>query len=221
MQSEVQFWSPSTGRCFSPTTKFSFQIHVVVSTNNVFGNVQATTNPWRVDFNLQNMKKWLPLDRLDSQEGTTPSPLQETYLQYREPDEVAAMAIETEITDAIKTSIRNLRRMTTIFNYDIPKRLGTELEELEYIHRHGFAIPSTSDCNQIIESLCTGKSIFGFSLHFSYTSVEKIISEIEATYIYETLHPLVEFSLTVRVFPYANNLYSVRLLLLRLTPIPK
>lgn len=216
-QSEPQLWSPSTGRCFSPSTKIAFQTHVVVSTSNIFGNVQATTNLSRVDFNFQNTKKWLPLDRLGSQEEISPCPLQETYLQYREPDEGVAMAIETEITDAIKTSIRNLRRMTSIFNYNIPKRLGTELEELEYIHRHGLPIPSTSDYHRVIESLSNGKSIYGFSLHFSYTSVEKIVREIEATYIYETLHPSVEFSLAVRVFPYANNLYSVRVLLLRLT----
>lgn len=217
IQSEPQLWSPSTGRCFSTNAKLSFQTHIVVSTTNIFGNVQATTNISRVDFNFQNTKKWLSLERLDFQEEAPTSPLQETYLQYREPDEVVAMAIETKITDAIKTSIRNLRRMTTIFNYNIPKRLCTELEELEYIHRHGLPIPSTSDYHRFVESFSKGKSLYGFSLHFLYTSVEKIVSEIEATYIYETLHPSVEFSLAVRVFPYANNLYSVRVLLLRST----
>jgi hypothetical protein len=82
------------------------------------------------------------------------------------------------------------------------------LHDLEQRKFNGIAIPSSYGYHEFIEKFWKGKQVFGFAMHFTYFNTDHIVQRIKATEIHQSKHPDVEFTLVIKVFPYACNLFS-------------
>ena len=188
---------------------------------NIYANLQAEGKPCLMDFDdLQDRKCWDSFfDSIqDIDSDSLPSPIQEPMLEYREPNAHLAATLEEEILDKVKTSIRSWRKIPTGFNSDISAKLRIIITDLEERTLNGVTIPSASEYFIALESLCRGKKIFGFPLHFGYSSSQEILDAVSFSGIHENEHPDVEFSISVKVFPYPCNVFSVWVFLASLTP---
>jgi len=118
--------------------------------------------------------------------------------------------------------MRKLRRAPAIFKGDFGNRLIPLLDYLESSRlkqgvsdlEEGSSAISYKNYIKLLESLISSRSrnraINGIPLHFPFTEVQDIVSKVEATGIHSNKHPDVEFVLAVRVYPYCNNVMSVR-----------
>ena len=96
--------------------------------------------------------------------------------------------------------MREWRRTTTTFRHD--SKLASILERKEQAKLSG------KELNSISSDASSQSRAFGFALNFSFTCIEDIVEKIKSTEIHNN-RPNVEFSLSVRVFPYAGGIMSV------------
>jgi len=180
---------------------------------NIFGNIQVEGTLSLTCFNFQDTRHWLPLISINDHEFI-PLPTtadQVSNLNYTAPNQVYSLDLETEIEETLRTSLRSWRRVPTIFNSNWSDSLHRILHDLEDRKFNGIIMPaSSSGYFELTEKLCRqGKQVFGFALHFSYFTADEIMERIKSTAIHQSKHPDVEFSIAVKVFPYACNLFSV------------
>jgi hypothetical protein len=135
--------------------------------------------------------------------------IQESYLNYSDPNIQFALKIELDIKERIKAEIRSWRNKPSKFNTDLSDRLGMILVDLEDRKCNGLQFESSANYLRTISDVCIEKQVFGFPLHFSFTSIDEIIDRIHLTAVHDAKHPQVEFALAVKVFPYVSSLNSV------------
>lgn len=145
----------------------------------------------------------------DDECSLLPTTDQDSVLRYSAPNQVFSLDLEIEIEETLRTFIRSWRRVPTIFNGNLSDLLRTMLQDNEERKFNGITIPSSTDYYKSLEKFCRGNQIFGFTLHFPYFNTDEIVDRMKSTAIHESKHPDVVFSITVRVFPYACNLFSV------------
>ena len=98
---------------------------------------------------------------------------------------------------------RNIARSLkeTIVNFEKAKRGVEEFSEDAY--RDGLLeIPNT-------KILLTNKSTHGFPINCTFTDTKSIVSRVRDTKIHHNEAKEVKFALSVKVFPYPNNIFSV------------
>ena len=210
----ITLWNPATGkRHFIDDEQCSLtDVTILVSQDNIYANVQKEGRPCLMDFSLNDSLCWLPFHNqsLNSLPPSTPSSVQQMSLTYDEPNEEVALELEIDVYEKAKASIRALRRVPTSFNNDVSQRLRFVMTTYEERKFNGSdTIDNDANIFSSVNSLCQGKQVFGFPLHFGFSNVETILEDIKLTYIHENKHPDVEFFVSVKVFPYACGVYSV------------
>ena len=179
--------------------------------------MKPSIKPCFLNFQLNDKKKWKSF--YDCQFNSTRlilNPVQESILQYFNPNRSLAKELEVDLLDKVKMSIRSWRRSSCTFNSDIGNRLRHILEELEE-HRMNGTCAST-DYRRSLSNLCRGKVVFGFPLHFGFMNTQQIIDEIEMTSIHQSKHPDGEFAAAVKVFPYECGVMSVWVFVCHIAP---
>ena len=164
---------------------------------NIYANLEKSTLPHSLDFDLTNCKKWVPLH----QSPLVLTPIQEEVLQFCQPNHIFARDLEDDLKESIKSAMREWRRTTTTFRHD--NKLTSILERKEQAKLSGKDIKSMS-----LDASSQSRA-FGFALNFSFTCIGDIVEQIKLTEIHNNRNPNVEFSLSVRVFPYAGGVMSV------------
>ena len=226
---QILLWNPSNGNCYFQEEELCplISISLLVDVRNVYANLQKEGTPCMMKFDLNDSSCWQnffgPLaNHTPLETFTVPPPsIQEATLYYEEPNDSLAAILESDIMENIKSSIRSWRRVPcSSFNNEISNRLRIIIDDLEYRKLNGMPPPLPSEYCTPLEGLLLsrGKHMFGFPLHFSFTSVSDILEEVKATDIHHCQHPEVEFSASVRVFPYASNIFSVWIFLCSLVP---
>ena len=216
----IRIWSPSNGESFTkddencPLTNIS----ILVGTKGIYGNLQKEGSPHLINLDLQDNKYWDSFFESSCPDAKPPPSIQETILYYSEPDDNLAAELELDIMEKVKTSIRSWRRIPSSFNNEISHRLRIIISDLEERKFNGLPPPSSSEYYAPLEGLHRGKNIFGFPIHTEFTGTSDILEEVKCTAIHESKHPDVEFSVAVRVFPYASNTFSVWIFLCTLVP---
>jgi hypothetical protein len=146
--------------------------------------------------------------------------INDPILIYTDPKELLASELEVDILDRVKSTIRGLRQTPCSFNSNICNQLRHFLNQMEESKRNGTPQILSRDCSSRLStsSLCRGKHLFGFPLHFGFLNVKEILERIEMTNIHKHNHPDVEFSAAVKVFPYECGAFSVWVFVCTLSP---
>ena len=166
--------------------------------------------PQSLDFDLTNTKKWAPL--LDYN-ASAPTPIQEEVLHYIKPNHAYARELQDELKEAIKFALRDWRRVATNFRTDLVAKLTSVLEKKEHAKLYG---KEPDDLPLQVAS--KARDIFGFALNFPLTNIQEIVKKIKDTEIHNNRHPVVEYSLAVRVFAYPGGVMSVWVYICSLVP---
>ncbi len=145
--------------------------------------------------------------------------VQDKTLIYREADEELADEIQDEILETLRRSIRRSRRNHTSFRNDekTQTELLTLIQHLEET-KMGEKVPNSSKLYKSVHEIAHGRKTNGGAMHFKYTHVEKITSDVINTEIHRIKHPDVEFALAVKIYPYCCNAFSVWVCFLAFVP---
>lgn len=148
------------------------------------------------------------------------SPIQEESLVYTGPNKHLAVELEVDIANTIKATIRGLRRLPPHFRNDLSNQLRNIIDKLEQERLNGIQHAVSSDFFSLLRDICQGKSVYGFPLHSAFTDIKNITHRLKSTAIHQSKHPGVEFALSVKIFPYACNSFSVWVFVCALSPHP-
>lgn len=171
-----------------------------------------------MSFDLKDKNCWRPFySRRFPRPLSTMVSVQDSEIIYQAPDTNSSYELQVKLTESVKESIRQWRRISTCFNGDVGNRLNAILEHLECDKLQAVA-PFSQKYKVMLESATKGRRIFGVDLHYPFTAVDDIISSVEAASVHMCRHPDVEFALGVRVFPYCCGIFSVRVFIVSIYP---
>jgi hypothetical protein len=123
-------YDPSTGCQWSARDRFCsfYNVGIVFGSQNVWANIQPECEPWRIDWNFHDSKKWLPFFT-----GGAPleSPLPDVP-QYEPPDELRARQLQRQLEYDIKGNVERWRdHLRTPWNPDFGDHLLRSLKTCE------------------------------------------------------------------------------------------
>ena len=193
------------------------KIYYLVSSNNIYCNLQRLNKPSSLDFDVSNPRKWAPLNN-----KTAPKlmPVQDEVLDYTAPNFAYAREVERELAEALIMAIRDNRpRSPTTFRSDVATKIMHSIDQLEQAKMKG--CPAAVNANDLFpESIAKTRATFGFTLHGPYTTIEDAIDTVLATKIHCNQNPRVEFAVGVQAFSYPGNVISLWIFVCSLVPNP-
>ena len=163
---------------------------------------------------MDNEKSW----KTFSTNSHNLCPIQEKSLVYTEPNKNLAIELEVDVTNTLKAAIREWRRLPPYFRKDLSNQLRHIIDTLEQERLHGMRQVVSSDFHTLLQDICRVKHIYGFPLHSAFVDIDSIIHRVKSTSIHNSKHPEVEFALSVKIFPYACNTFSVWVFVCALSP---
>jgi coiled-coil and C2 domain-containing protein 2A len=210
-------------------------IYLLVTPYNVYANIQASTKPYQLDYNVTNLKCWRPFFGYHCPFPQLGLSTIQAPITYSSTDPMYAQEIEDAVHQGIRNAFRRWRskrfRATTTFHPQASEALQEILMELEMWKRFGdenrrLAVQSVNNSNQSqegsgldrIEQLIQQKmqsivsnrqQLKGFPMHFPFTDVDEIIQKVKKFAVHENKHPNVQFVLSVRAIPLFNNIISL------------
>lgn len=213
----IQFWNAVTGDCYSGRDSFSplKQIDCIFNNHNVWGNVQLSSNPINMMFDLANTSAWKAFFT-SKREPPGGSPfsgpsVQVPSLEYSEISKPRAETVQSNITKALKQEIRLLRERkghTTRFNGmvsdELRRKVLSHFEEAHYDSSKGFEL------SRVLETISEQQGLRGFPINFPYINMEDAVEQVISTYhfIEDIPGQGIQFGLGVHVAPYPNDVYS-------------
>ena len=223
---EVVLWNALTGTSYLQTddTCPLQKIYYLASIDNIYNNVERGKKPFQLNFDLSNRRKWTPLHSGKSKllETTTRMTVQDESLHFSLPDHQYARELQSEISESLQNAIRSARRVATSFRSDVSTMIGHTIEKLEDMKMSGQRISSTTtDIVTLPESITNTRTVFGFTLHAPFTSIQDVLDRIEATEIHCNMNPRIEFGIAVRCFAYPGGVISLWVFVCFLTPKAK
>ncbi|XP_051515693.1 coiled-coil and C2 domain-containing protein 2A-like isoform X2 [Myxocyprinus asiaticus] len=206
-QNRYLIWNPSTGQHYGQYDIFCplQTIGCLISTDNVWFNIQAYASPVRMSFDVSKPKLWKPFfSRAFPDPGL--SSVQPEALVYRRTDRAAAVELQDRIEKVLREKIMEWRpRHPTRWNRYCISTLRQFLPKLELSGGREVAEEHRLE----LQSLLGEYSISGFPLHLSFSEIRPIIEAVHSTGVHKVESPNVEFALAVYVHPYPSNVLSV------------
>ena len=210
----VTLYDPLEGRIWSHRDRFCslYSVGVVFNDENVWANIQKDVEPYVIDWNLHDTKKWYPFFNMSFPKPPLESP-QEAELHYKEKKETEARMIEREIEYEIKTAVERWREyQRTSWNPECGDMLKASLKECE-----DMAIEDPQKNLYEIVSRFSGQfpnyRMTGGPFCKTYKSTKDIIEEVKLREVWKTESPGADFALGVLVIPYPNELFVVWVML--------
>jgi len=190
--------------------------------DNIYSNVERGKKPSQLNFDLSNRRKWTPLHRGKLPDTTTRMTVQDESLHFNLPDHQYARELQSEISESLQNAIRSARRVATSFRSDVGTLLGQTTEKLEVMKMSGQQISSSMTTDiELPETITNTRTVFGFTLHAPFTSIQDVLDRIEATEIHCNMNPRIEFGIAVRCFAYPGGVISLWVFVCSLTLTPK
>ncbi|XP_075153066.1 coiled-coil and C2 domain containing 2A isoform X2 [Haematobia irritans] len=211
---EMLFIDPCSGKRYSVKDVFCplYKIHMVVSTNNFYLNIQSEPRVTMMSFNFNDSSCWLP-----GFSKRNPAPLggfQSPSYKYRPSFSILELRhnIERKIMKKI-SAWRTMRK--TIWNRAFQPRLLNILQGMEQSVTYGGGSSYEElKYNNMLAAEFPNYKIYGFTLNYSYTNLNQISERIKSTGIHLNSSKNVEFSLAVHIHTYPNNILSIWILLI-------
>jgi hypothetical protein len=197
------------------------EILMVATPDNLWANIQPSTHPSSISFDIKNTYFWRPFF---GRKFTAPKSLRsiQPNIVYSPTSPSYALEVERMLDQAIKNSFRRWRsrrqRSRTVFNLEASQSMYSMLEDMDnYMltssykgHHAELAIQMIQDkALERIASSLRSRQIYGVTLNLPYTDVEALVSKVKSLSIHQSDHPDVQFVSSVRVIPYVNSVLSV------------
>merc|ERR1712226_810126 len=198
-----------TGVCYLTSDPFCplLSVGCLIDETNVYGNVQAFDEPYRVDFNVGDEKKWRPFFGPKFTPPTTPlASVQPESLVYEKPSEDRRLQIQDRIERKVRDKLMEWRpRFVTRWNRHCQIKFRDLLPKLETSrtstnnHKH----------QEHLKVLLDQHQVSGFPINLPLTTMQAILDEVYSTGVHLTPGSEVEFALAVYLHAYPNSVYSV------------
>ncbi|XP_064486187.1 coiled-coil and C2 domain-containing protein 2A-like isoform X2 [Ornithodoros turicata] len=204
-EDELSVWNATTGKRYSVTDSSSplQSVGCIISSDNVWVNVQKHDLPSRMTFNLKKAAHWTPLLKKKGSEFHTVQP---NDLNYKATDLHFAEQLEQKIEYVLKESIMKWRkRFRTLWNRHASHILRKILQQLE----RTLVSNTTRSDFQSLSELSASYKISGFPLSMGFTTVDAVVETILSTGVHLTQENAVEFALAVNVHPYPCNVFAI------------
>ena len=213
-------------------------IGMLINEDNLWANIQDHEQPHLMLFDLQNKKQWRPFF---DEKFTKPdlSTCQQEDLAYSPINFEQAERMESEITETLQQDLRQCREdefgkhgglskrggVYTRFDQSVAKAMKGTLEYLEKCSRgeEDYVEETYRQTLQSVKGLqgLASKNVHGFPVNTMFTDFKSLTEKVRATNIHLTEADDVRFSLSVRVFPYPQEVYSIWVFLLSISPRAK
>lgn len=211
--SDVVLWNASTGVGYSVKDELCplRSIGCVVSQDNIWANIQEYEEPWKLNYNLDNIKEWKPFFVAGKFEETVQC-IQEETLMYPCTRLQDGEDLQRDLKNRIKDELRQWRKTMkfsrTVVDQIVGRKLEPLLEEFER-HRCGEGAYDEKEHLRKLQKVSTTNKLFGFPLHQTFTDMDAVVDAVKNTRIWENENVKVKFAVAVSVTPYSNNLFSV------------
>ncbi|CAM9315544.1 unnamed protein product [Ectocarpus fasciculatus] len=224
--------NPCTGFVYSTADRNCpmFEITTLATPYNIWANIQASTKPSEMSFDVLNTKLWKPFFSPSFPYPKGGLSTVQDPVQYIPTPQPACVQIEREVKGAIKTKFRRWRskraRSTTLFHPEMPS-LGMSVRgthEPTYVttqsaHGRGGRMGGSAEhvLNSVqeeikgkLKNVLRKKSFHGYPINIAFTDVNMVVEKVKSMCVHESRHPNVQFVLAVKVaFPLVNNLVSL------------
>ena len=202
-----RLWSPNTGNVYAANAKACelLRVATVFNSQNVWANIQPSSAPWQMNWNLSNARDWQPfftLKMVDSAPRTV-----QTVIHYSRLPNTLFLEIEATAEREIMDAINKARaKEFTRFNRRCSRALKGLLRECAKSRAAGKARPYELEPQETharhfdqIQQLFRNHLITGFPLCFPFMDVNDIRRAVLSTGIHTALSPDVEFALATHV----------------------
>jgi coiled-coil and C2 domain-containing protein 2A len=215
-------YDPLTGSYWAAGDRFCslHNVGIVFNDHNVWANIQEKCEPYRVDWNFHDTKKWQPFFGPDFAMPPLESP-QPDVLVYKPEDDAGARNLERQLDHEIKNQVEEWREhQRTPWNPDIGDRLLESLDECERACRDD-PLARTQMAADKIRNGFSNYRMTGAPFCMTFTGKKGIIDEVKLRGVWRTEAAEVDFALAVRVAPYPNALLVTWIILAALEYIPQ
>uniref|UniRef100_A0A8C1HKI2 Coiled-coil and C2 domain containing 2A n=1 Tax=Cyprinus carpio carpio TaxID=630221 RepID=A0A8C1HKI2_CYPCA len=206
-QNRYLIWNPSTGQHYGQYDTFCplQTIGCLISSDNVWFNIQPYAAPVRMSFDVSKPNLWKAFfSRAFPDPGL--SSVQPEGLVYRHTDRAVAVELQDRIEKVLREKIMEWRpRHPTRWNRYCISTLRQFLPKLELSGGREVAEEHRLE----LQSLLGEYRISGFPLHLPFSEIRPIIEAVHSTGVHKVEAPNVEFALAVYVHPYPGNVLSV------------
>uniref|UniRef100_A0A672PN68 Coiled-coil and C2 domain containing 2A n=1 Tax=Sinocyclocheilus grahami TaxID=75366 RepID=A0A672PN68_SINGR len=206
-QNRYLIWNPSTGQHYGQYDTFCplQTIGCLISSDNVWFNIQPYAAPVRMSFDISKPNLWKAFfSRSFPDPGL--SSVQPEGLVYKHTDRAAAVELQDRIEKVLRERIMEWRpRHPTRWNRYCISTLRQFLPKLELSGGREVAEEHRLE----LQSLLGEYRISGFPLHLPFSEIRPIIEAVHSTGVHKVEAPNVEFALAVYVHPYPGNVLSV------------
>jgi hypothetical protein len=233
--------NPCTGHVFSAADVNCplKEIYMLVTPYNLWANIQTTTRPSQLRYNVLRGSDWRPFfgTRCRFPAGGLSS--FQSAVRYVPTEISYARQIEDTVYQGIRNGFRRWRskrmRATTTFHPQAGTAIQELLEDFESWKRNPPLVLSNAqviNSNNYAQNLLEGDAtdldriedaiqrkirtivssrqrLRGFPVNIAFTDVDEIVTKIKTLCVHESHHPAVQFVLAVRAVPLFNNLVSL------------
>ncbi|XP_063726786.1 coiled-coil and C2 domain-containing protein 2A-like isoform X2 [Symsagittifera roscoffensis] len=204
-----KIWNPSTGSSYATSDPFCplLSVGTLISNSNVYANVQAFDEPYRVDFNVADEKKWRPFFGAKFKPENLPlASVQPENLVYEITEEEKRLEIQDRIEKNVRDKLMEWRaRFVTRWNRHCQVKFRDLLPKLETSR----SSQNNQKHQEYLKTLLDQHQVSGFPLNMPLTTMQAILDEVHSTGVHLAPGSDVEFALAVYLHPYPNNIFSV------------
>jgi coiled-coil and C2 domain-containing protein 2A len=206
-------YDPLTGCYWAAGDRFCsfYNIAIVFNDLNVWANIQNRCEPYQIDWNFHDSKKWYPFFGRDFEMPPLESP-QPDVLMYKPPSE-GARSLGYMLDNEIKGRVEEWRgHQRTPWNPEIGQRLlRCQNDPLARVQ------PAAED----IRNRFPNYRMTGAPFCMTFTDKKVILEEVKVRGVWKTEAAEVDFAIAVHVEPYPNDLLVVWVILAALEYIPQ
>ncbi|XP_067144045.1 coiled-coil and C2 domain-containing protein 2A-like isoform X2 [Centruroides vittatus] len=203
----IWVWNASLGQRFNIQDSYSPLRHVycLISSDNIWANIQKTDIPSQMNFDLNLTKDWRPFFRRNF-----PNPglntIQSSNLSYSPVDLQFAQKLQEELEIMLKDSIMKWRRrFRTSWNRHCMQALRNILPRLE----KNFGRTASLESLRELEQILTSYKMWGFPLSMPYTDEKAVVDAVYASGVHRLEEKNMEFAIAVYVHPYPCSVFAV------------
>ncbi|XP_062991570.1 coiled-coil and C2 domain-containing protein 2A isoform X1 [Elgaria multicarinata webbii] len=206
-QNQYVIWNPSCGRFYGQYDAFCplQSVGCLISSDNVWFNIQQYDSPLRINFDVSKPKFWKPFfSRSLPFPGL--SSVQPEKLFYQRTDTAAALDLQSRLEKILKEKIMEWRpRYLTRWNRYCTSALRHFLPLLE--KNQGKDVED--DHQAELQKQLGDYRVSGFPIHMPFSEVTPLIEAVYSTGVHSIDVPNIEFALAVYVHAYPKNILSV------------
>jgi len=206
-------WNSSTGTHYYQNEPGIPLVSVgcLVNGSNVWANIQEHDHPGLVVFDTRNNKLWAPLLPSEVNWAT----VQQQDLAYSQTDSYKIKEIQQRFERSARDFIMKGRnRFVTKWNRHCTKALQAILPLFETYPQGASLVEQHQALNEVQSSY----NLFGFPMNFRYSDADRLLEAIERTGIHLNESKNAEFGLAIHIHTYPNDILSLWVYIVCMTP---